>query len=122
VFRSCLRCLRPDGAFVISVRDYEVIERKNPDVRPYGLRQDDDGNRILAAQAWEWEGDQYDVRFYLTTESSDGSCHTKVFLSRYYAISIQRLTELMEEAGFTKVRRRDDVLFQPVLVARRRKA
>jgi SAM-dependent methyltransferase len=118
-FRSCHRSLRPNGVVVISVRDYAVIDRKNPDVRPYGLRRDGDGCRFLAVQAWEWEGDQYDVRLYLTKESPDGSCGTQVILSRYYAVSIARLVQLMEDAGFAEVRRLDDVLFQPVLIGRR---
>jgi SAM-dependent methyltransferase len=117
-FRSCHRCLRPDGVLVISVRDYAAIERKNPDVRPYGLRKDASGTRFVAVQAWEWDGDQYDLRLYLTSESTAGACETRVLVSRYYAVSIARLTALMHEAGFVDVQRRDDVLFQPVLVGR----
>ena len=65
-FRSCLRCLRPVGVAIFSVRDYAAIERKNPDVRPYGLRHEA-GSRFLAIQVWEWHADQYDLRAYLTT-------------------------------------------------------
>lgn len=116
-FASFRRVLKPGGWMVISVRDYAVIERKDPDVRPYGLRRDG-GRRFLAVQAWEWDADQYDLRMYLTTES-DGRCETRVLVTRYYAVSIQRLMQLMSTAGFVDVQRRDDVLFQPVLVARR---
>jgi len=119
-FRSCYRCLEPMGVAVFSVRDYASIERKNPDVRPYGLRYDAAGNRFLAIQVWEWDGDQYDVRMYLTTEMADGTCTTRVLRSRYYAVSIGRLYELMEEAGFADIQRLDGVLFQPVLVGHRR--
>lgn len=115
-FRSCLRCLRPGGVAVFSVRDYAVIERKHPDVRPYGLRYDG-GSRFLAVQAWEWDGDQYTVRMYLTSESPEGRCETRVLTSRYYAVTIDRLIELMREAGFAEIVRRDDVLFQPVITA-----
>jgi SAM-dependent methyltransferase len=117
-FRSCFRCLRPGGVAIFSVRDYAAIERKNPDVRPYGLRYEG-GNRFLAVQVWEWDGDEYDLRVYLTSESSDGVCETKVLKSRYYAVTIDRLLALMAEAGFADVQRRDDVLFQPVLVGYR---
>jgi len=117
-FHNCFRCLRPKGVAVFSVRDYAAIERKNPDVRPYGMRYED-GNRFLAVQVWEWDGDQYDLRMYLTSESSAGACSTRVLLSRYYAVSIARLAELMAEAGFVDVQRRDDVLFQPILWGRR---
>jgi hypothetical protein len=116
-FASFHRVLKSGGWMVISVRDYASIERKNPDVRPYGLRRDGD-RRFLAVQVWEWHGDQYDLRMYLTTES-DGTCETRVLVTRYYAVTIERLMQLMSAAGFVDVQRRDDVLFQPVLVGRR---
>lgn len=117
-FRSCYRCIRPDGLVVLSVRDYATIARVNPDVRPYGLRYEDSG-RFLAVQVWEWDGEQYDLRIYLTSESADGVCTTQVLKSRYYAISIERLMSLMAEAGFVKISRREDVMFQPVISGRR---
>ena len=107
---------------MFSVRDYAAVERVNPDVRPYGLRHEG-GMRFLAVQVWEWDrdGDQdhYDLRIYLTSEAPDGSCETRVFRSRYYAVTIDRLLALLVEAGFVDAHRRDDVLFQPVLVGRR---
>ncbi len=117
-FRNFYRCLRPGGCVVISVRDYASIERHNPDVQPYGLRYDGD-RRFLAVQVWEWEGDQYDLSMYLTSESPRGVCKTRVLKSRYYAVPIQRLVQLLSEAGFGEVQRRDDVIFQPVLLGRR---
>ena len=116
-FASFHRVLKPGGWMVISVRDYASIERKNPDVRPYGLRRDGD-RRFLAVQVWEWDADQYDLRMYLTVESG-GTCETRVLLTRYYAVTIERLMQLMTAAGFVDIRRRDDVLFQPVLIGRR---
>jgi SAM-dependent methyltransferase len=117
-FRSCYRCLRPGGAAVFSVRDYSSIERKTPDVRPYGMRYDG-GSRFLAVQVWEWDADQYDISMYLTSESPTGECATRVLRSRYYAVSIPRLIQLMEEAGFADVQRRDGILFQPIVLGRR---
>jgi len=117
-FRSMLRCLRPGGVAVISVRDYGSMERRSPDVRPYGLHTRAEG-RFLAVQVWEWEGDHYDMRVYLTSEAPDGTCKTRMILSRYYAITIEHLLMLMEEAGFVDIRRTNEVLFQPVLVGRR---
>lgn len=117
-FRACLRSLRAGGAAVFSVRDYAAIPRTSPDVRPHALHRVGD-ERFVSVQVWEWDGDQYDLRLYLTHETADGRCSTQVLRSRYYAVSIERLAALLQEAGFTDVRRRDDVLFQPVLSARR---
>ena len=120
--RSCHRCLRPGGVAVFSVRDYAAIERVSPDVRPYGLRHEA-GGRFLAVQVWEWgqgeDKDRYDLRIYLTSESPEGICETQLLRSRYYAVTIERLLALLAEAGFVDAHRRDDVLFQPVLVGSR---
>jgi len=117
-FRSCLRCLRPGGIAVFSVRDYARIERRNPDLRPHAVRVEP-GARLLAYQLWEWDGDHYDLHMYLTRDPDEGPCETRVFRSRYYAIGVARLLQLLEEAGFTQPRRLDDVYFQPLLTARR---
>jgi SAM-dependent methyltransferase len=117
-FSSCYRCLRPGGLAIFSVRDYANTARINPDIRPYGIRYDG-GRRFLAIQVWEWDADQYDLRMYLTSESPEGVCATQVLRSRYYAVTVERLLVLLEQAGFVDRRRLDDVLFQPVLLARR---
>ncbi len=116
-FRQFARCLRPGGLAVISVRDYANIARISPDVRPYGMRYEQ-GNRFMAIQVWEWEQEHYDLRMYLTREGADGQCTTQCIVSRYFAIEIDRLMSLLEQAGFSDVARRDDVMFQPVLTAR----
>jgi SAM-dependent methyltransferase len=117
--RSAHRVLRPGGLVVLSVRDYATVERRSPDVRPYGLQHDHEGRRFLAVQVWEWDGDCYDLRMYLTTEHADGRCTTEVLTSRYHAVTTDRLQVLMRETGLQEVQRRDDVLHQPVLVGRR---
>jgi SAM-dependent methyltransferase len=117
-FKVWWRRLRPGGAAVVSVRDYAKIPRISPDVRPYGLR-DYNGCRSLIVQVWEWDGEYYDLSIYLTTESPDGKCETRVLRSKYYAVSIEGLCGLFANAGFVNVQRRDDVLFQPVLIAQK---
>lgn len=117
--RSAHRVLRTGGLLVLSVRDYAVIERRSPDVRPYGMQRDSEGKRFLAVQVWEWDGECYDLRMYLTIEQLDGRCSTQVLTSRYYAVTTDRLLDLMREAGFHDVQRLDNVLSQPVLVGRR---
>lgn len=88
-------------------------------MRPYGARQNAQGQRFLAVQVWEWDGDYYDLRLYRTVEHPDGRCETEVLRSRYHAVTLERLAQLMAEAGFEAIERRDDVLFQPVLLARK---
>jgi SAM-dependent methyltransferase len=117
-FQSFYRCLQPGGIVLLSVRDYATIERKSPDVRPYGLRYEGT-SRFPAVQVWEWDQEHYDLRIYLTSESGDGECKTHVLHSRYYAITIDRLLRLLVAAGFIEVQRKDEVFFQPVLLGRK---
>lgn len=112
------RSLRPGGVAVFSVRDYARIERVSPDVRPYGFRREGD-SCFLAVQVWEWHGDQYDLRLYLTTEAADGRAHTDVQVTRYWAVTVDHLLALMRDTGFSPCERRDGVLFQPVLWGRK---
>src|SRR6266403_1302550 len=89
-----------------------------PGLRPHAVRVEQ-GARLLAYQLWEWDGDCYDLHMYLTRDPDAGPCETRVFRSRYYAIGIARLLQLLAEAGFAQPRRLDDIYFQPLLTARR---
>lgn len=122
-FRAMHDSLRTAGVVVISVRDYAKIHRVPSEVRPYGVQQKE-GHRFLAVQVWDWDadGERYTVSMYLTHEDVQGRCDTQVLRSRYYAVSVERLAELLGQAGFGEIQRHDDVLFQPVLTARRVRA
>lgn len=115
VFTECRRCLRAGGAFVASVRDYAAIPRVPHEVRPYGSRTEG-GRRYSAEQVWEWDGDCYDLTLRLTEEAPGEDARTHVFRTRYYAVTIARLLELMGAAGFVGVERRDGEFFQPLLI------
>jgi SAM-dependent methyltransferase len=114
--RSCHDALVPGGALLLSIRDYEAVPRRNPDVRPHVVHNDG-VRRVVPVQVWEWDDDHYDLRLYLTEEHATGACVTHMLSTRYYAVSITRLLSLAREAGFIRTERRDGVLFQPVIVA-----
>jgi SAM-dependent methyltransferase len=117
-FAAFFRCTRPGGIMVLSVRDYDCEDRTNPRVVSYGLRAIE-GGRCLIWQVWDWEGVYYDLAMYFVLDRSAAGCRTVVSRSRYFAIGVDRLAELLRRAGFTEVRRVDGRFFQPVLVARR---
>lgn len=100
---------------MISVRDYAAIERRTPDVRPYGSRTDGDCH-YAAEQVWRWDGDQYDLTLHLTEQCGDDPPVARDFHSRYYAVELPTLVRLLREAGFGRVARRDEYFFQPLLV------
>jgi glycine/sarcosine N-methyltransferase len=118
--RECHRCTAPGGIVIFSVRDYAVLTRRSPDVHPYGVRNEGEV-RYLAWQVWDWDadGERYGVSLYLVEDRGGAECQTRVFRSRYYAVTIDRLLVLMAEAGFILARRIDGVFFQPLVVAHR---
>lgn len=107
-------CLRPGGLCVVTLRDYEKEDLKGGVIRPYAVRERD-GARTMLYQVWKVEGAHYETSMYMVTDTFDGGCTTRVSRSRYYAIPIPRLMELMAEAGFANVTRKDGVFFQPVI-------
>jgi ubiquinone/menaquinone biosynthesis C-methylase UbiE len=114
--RECLRCLRPNGRCVISMRDYEAPPPSGTvETRDYGDRVWS-GRACRLAQIWRWHGAFYDVAFELVTTDSAKEVVARTPPTTYFAIRTERVVMLMERAGFTRVRRIDGCLFQPVLV------
>jgi SAM-dependent methyltransferase len=118
-FRQMLECIRPGGGCIITVRDYETEDLSTQQIKPYGIRQEGTV-RWLIWQVWDPHGSMYDVTMYFVEDRGQPRCTTHVMRSKYYAISIPRLMELMTEAGFADVRRLDGRFFQPVIVGTRK--
>jgi SAM-dependent methyltransferase len=114
--KAMLACAAPGGGCLITVRDYVAEERGKNLVKPYGIRIEDD-KRYIPFQIWDFDGEHYDVSLFITEENlANGEVNTRVMRSRYYAISIPRILELMQRAGFRNVRRIDGMFYQPVLL------
>ncbi len=114
-FAECRKCLRTGGVLILSVRDYAAIERHSPDVRPYPSHTEG-GRRFTAEQVWEWDGDRYDLTLRLTEEAPCEAPRDHLLRTRYYAVTIARLLELLGAAGFARVERRDGAFFQPLVI------
>jgi SAM-dependent methyltransferase len=117
-FSAFHRALRPGGLCVISVRDYDQVERGTDSVQTYGVRFRD-GVRCLPLQAWHWIDDtRYEGTFFLVFDGAEPQV-VRTTTAPLYAVSTARLLELLREAGFVECERLDDVTWQPVLVARK---
>ena len=118
-FRECFRCIRPRGGCVISMRDCGAPPS------PGTVETQDYGDRIWSArpcrlrQTRRWRGQFYDVAFELVTNDEAKEVVLRTPETTYFAIGVERMAVLMEETGFTRVRRIDGCLFQPVLVGTR---
>jgi SAM-dependent methyltransferase len=117
--QECFRCLRPNGRCVISMRDYKVPPSPGTtETRDYGDRTWG-GRACRISQIRRWHGAFYDVAFELVTKDDAKEVVARTPLTTYFAITTDRVAMLMEQAGFTTVRRIDGCLFQPVLVGAR---
>jgi SAM-dependent methyltransferase len=117
-FDQFYRCTRPGGICLISVRDYGVMELGGTQLKPHGVRIEGD-TRFVLLQAWEFHGRIYELTMYLIEDSGNAECRTRAFRSRYYAVPIDRLVELLGQAGFEAVHRIDGAMHQPVIIGRR---
>lgn len=118
-FQQFFACLRPGGGCVVTVRDYDKEERGTNIVKHYGARVED-GKRYVPFQVWDFQGEHYDLSFFVVEDDlASGRATIHAMRSRYYAVSTTRLCTLMREAGFENVKRLDDVFYQPVLVGTR---
>ena len=109
-------CLSAGGGCLITIRDYEREARGKNVVKPYGVRIED-GKRYLLFQVWDFDGEHYDLTFFVVEENlSTREVKTHAMRSRYSAISTSKLCDLMGEAGFQNVKPIDGAFYQPVLV------
>jgi len=114
-FRQFHRVIRPGGLCILSVRDYAAMPPASVRFVPYGLREVP-GGRVAVFQVWEYEGQRYRFGLYFVFDRG-GKVETRVFRATYYTVSIETLCGLLRDAGFLNVRRVDDALFQPLLIA-----
>lgn len=118
-FRQLYNCTRTGGGCIISVRDYEKEDLSQQQIKQYGIREDND-IRWLIWQVWDPSLPVYDVAMYFVEDRGNPICKTYVFKSRYYAISIPALIDLMQQAGFEDVQRLDGSFFQPMILGKKK--
>jgi len=109
------------GGCIISVRDYATIDFSEDRLVPYGIRTDG-SKRWLLFQAWHPDSPFYDLDLYFVEDTGGTRCDTFVSRSRYLAISISDLMDLMREAGFSEVVRLDERYFQPIILGKKNTA
>lgn len=114
------KCLKKDGVAIVNLREYlEDEDRTSPQMWPYGFR-DNGSERYFVFQTRDWSNNSYLVAMYFVREVGEGiPASITAGLSRYYAITVDRLMFLFREVGFTNVQRLDGILHQPIVIGRR---
>jgi SAM-dependent methyltransferase len=114
--RQIFECLRSGGGGLVTLRNYDDSEERKDGLIPYGVRTCD-GKRYAVFQTRKFDGNHYDLSMYFVEETDPPIVH--VGRSKQYAVSPERVMDLMRDAGFSDVQRFDDVFHQPVLVGTR---
>ncbi len=114
--------LQPNGLFMASIRDYELLMPQRPAIQGpvfYGA----EGTRRIVLQVWDWIDDRkYALHQYITLQSGQEwiSHH---FVSEYRCLPKDELTAGLQSAGFEKVRwlmPAESGYYQPLVFARLR--
>jgi hypothetical protein len=117
-FQQFLMVLRLSGVFLCSIRDYDTVKRGEPMTHLYGHREYR-GEKFQLRQEWTWyDSMHYQGTIIIDKETPNGLARELCTTSRFYAISTERLLELMREAGFQECRRIDETSYQPILIGR----
>jgi SAM-dependent methyltransferase len=115
-FEQFHACTTAHGGCIISVRDYETMERGGRKFYPR-LVQDLPGGKLLIFDVWEFDGDFYDISMYFLEDRGDMEAIAKIIRGgRYYCVTIPTLEKLLMQAGFKRVVTLRDRFFQPLLV------
>jgi hypothetical protein len=105
-----------EGGCLITVRDYENMERTGKRLVPRTVHKTDEG-KLVMFDLWEFEGDFYDFTTYVVLDKSGGTAETQVIHGgRYYCVTIPTLEKLMGQAGFKKVVTLRERFFQPLIL------
>ncbi len=114
-FKEFYRCIKPGGGCLITLRDYVNEKRNGIQVKPYGVRVDQ-GVKYIIFQTWEFHGDIYELSMYFIRDDGSKQTETKIFRSQYYAVTVSKVVELMQEAGFKGAKQIESEFYQPVIV------
>jgi SAM-dependent methyltransferase len=115
-FREFYRVTADAGGCIISVRDYEAMERGGRKLYPRTVHDVPQG-KIVVFDCWEFDGDFYDITMYIVEDTGQATANTHVVRGgRYYCVSIATLERLMREAGFKQVITLRERYFQPSII------
>ena len=115
-FGQFFACTTPGGGCIISVRDYDEVEKGGRVMHPRTVHETQDG-KVLMLDLWEFDGDYYDLTMYVVSDHGAQQPTTQAIRGgRYYCVGLTRLQELMKQAGFKRVVVLRDRFFQPLLI------
>jgi len=113
------RVLRPGGALLASIRDYDELLRRRPSGDPPRRTAAADGERIVF-QVWDWQADRYGVRHFIM-RGAGGRWDVTERRTTCRALPRSAVTDALRRAGFEDVVWRmpeESGFYQPIVSAR----
>jgi SAM-dependent methyltransferase len=111
--------LRPRGALLASIRDYDQLVRDRPTVQGPAFYSDS-GPRRIVFQVWDWTDERlYTLHLYITRETPSG-WSTFHGASVYRAVLREEITAILASSGFANIRwlfPNESGFYQPVVIA-----
>jgi hypothetical protein len=117
--RSIVHQTKDGGMFVASIRDYDALLMEKPPYSPPYIHKTPKGQRV-SFQTWTWEGENYRLIQYILDDGD--TLQASKFECEYRATRRQELTDLLLEAGCSKVVwmfPEETGFYQPIVVARK---
>ena len=115
-FQQFHQITKDQGGCMISVRDYDAMEKGGKKLYPR-LVHDIPLGKIVMFDCWEFDGDFYDITMYIVEDDGQRVVKTNVVRGgRYYRVPISKLEKLMMDAGFKNIVTLKDRFVQPLLV------
>lgn len=112
--------IRPGGAFVATIRDYDELLQTRPAFHgPFFFS--DNGRRRIVHQVWDWDGNEYVVHLHLTWETGS-SWESKHYATRYRAIARNELSGILDATGLHEIEwlmPESTGYYQPIVIARK---
>jgi len=114
--------LRPGGALMLSVRDYDQLRAQRPRFDRQQIIDGPDGRRITF-QVWDWaeDGSRYVLEQFVLRQTAPGRWETHGHRAEYLAVGRDELERALAAAGLADIRWRPPEstgFFQPILTAR----
>jgi SAM-dependent methyltransferase len=115
-FEGFYQVTSESGGCIISVRDYDAMERGGRKLYPRQVHDTPEG-KIVVFDCWDFDGDFYDITMYIVEDTGQVTAKTHVIRGgRYYCVSISKLETLMRKAGFKTIVTLKNRFYQPLLI------
>lgn len=119
-FENIRAKLRREGALLISIRDYDAIQKERPTGMPPRKINDEHGTRIYM-QTWDWNeiGNAYELELFLMQKKPSG-WETQSYTTHYRAWQRAEISAALHKSGFRNTRwlmPNESNYYQPLIIA-----